>query len=195
MHKVRGNYSSPTCKRLKIYVEKGKSGQNMTDVSWNSAWHKWCVSEFDPPSKANVLFAGLFLNLTRFWTKLRVLVPCYPDFMENSNMFHQIHLVFGVLTCRSVLCLWNKSAGSLLQPQCHVLLCWGKEILWTRPSSNIMVIREYLALSGQDDHISQINCISHLKSCTYWIWICSSFQESHLNSLVFLGVLQTIDIP
>jgi hypothetical protein len=68
-----------------------------------------------------------------------------------------------------------------LQPQCQVLLCWGKEILWTRPSSTIMVIREYLALSGQDDHMSQIKCISHLKSCTYWIWICSSFQESQFK--------------
>jgi hypothetical protein len=29
-------------------------------------------------------FAGFFLNLTRFWTKLRVLVLCFPDFTENS---------------------------------------------------------------------------------------------------------------
>jgi hypothetical protein len=29
--------------------------------------------------------ALFFLDLTRFWTKLRVLVPCFPDFAENSN--------------------------------------------------------------------------------------------------------------
>jgi hypothetical protein len=26
------------------------------------------------------------LNLTRFWTKLRVLVLCFPDFTENFNV-------------------------------------------------------------------------------------------------------------
>jgi hypothetical protein len=42
---------------------------------------------FTPPSKTNVLFLQVFLlNLTRFWTKLRVLVPCFPDFIENSNV-------------------------------------------------------------------------------------------------------------
>jgi hypothetical protein len=31
-----------------------------------------------------------FINLTRFWTKLRVLVPCFPDFTENSNVWGRI---------------------------------------------------------------------------------------------------------
>jgi len=36
-------------------------------------------------------FAGFVLNLTRFWgTKLRLLVPCCPDFTENS-IKHQIY--------------------------------------------------------------------------------------------------------
>jgi hypothetical protein len=55
----------------------------------NSVWHKkWCISEFDPPLKANVLFYRFFKNLTRIWTKLRVLVPCFLDFTENSIMFN-----------------------------------------------------------------------------------------------------------
>jgi hypothetical protein len=37
------------------------------------------------PLNANVLFfASFFWNLTRFWTKLRVPVLCFPDFTENS---------------------------------------------------------------------------------------------------------------
>jgi hypothetical protein len=35
------------------------------------------------PLKAKVLFLEVFKNLTRFWTKLRVLVPYFPDFTEN----------------------------------------------------------------------------------------------------------------
>jgi hypothetical protein len=37
-----------------------------------------------PSLKANVLFCRYFYNLTRLWTKLRVLVLCFSDFMENS---------------------------------------------------------------------------------------------------------------
>jgi hypothetical protein len=37
-----------------------------------------------PPLKANVLSYMFFFSLSRFWTKLRVLVPCFPDLMENS---------------------------------------------------------------------------------------------------------------
>jgi len=55
----------------------------------NSVCHKkWCISEYDPPLKANVLFYRFFKNLTRFWTKLRVLVPCFLDFTKNSIMFN-----------------------------------------------------------------------------------------------------------
>jgi hypothetical protein len=39
-----------------------------------------------PGLKANVLFSRIFWNLTRFWTKLRVLVPCFPDFIGSSNI-------------------------------------------------------------------------------------------------------------
>jgi hypothetical protein len=38
------------------------------------------------PSRLMYFFAGFFLNLTRFWTKLRVLVLCFPDFTKNSNI-------------------------------------------------------------------------------------------------------------
>jgi hypothetical protein len=51
--------------------------------------------------------------------------------------------------CRSVACYWNRRAY-FVRAHAHVLLCWGKEILWTRPSSTIMVIREYLALRKLD---------------------------------------------
>jgi hypothetical protein len=32
------------------------------------------------PPRLMYFFAGVFKNLNRFWTKLRVLVLCFPDF-------------------------------------------------------------------------------------------------------------------
>jgi hypothetical protein len=48
---------------------------------------------FTPLLNANVFyFASFFLNLTRFWTKLRVLVLCFPDdFTENSIAIRNFH--------------------------------------------------------------------------------------------------------
>jgi hypothetical protein len=69
MHKVRGNYSS--CTR--------RSSENMLTKKerWDQNRHKnWCISEFDTPLKANVLFCRFLENLIRFWTKLRLLLPC-----------------------------------------------------------------------------------------------------------------------
>jgi hypothetical protein len=67
MHKVRGKYSSCTCRSSENICssnggaqEKGKRGskQNETQV-----WHKkWCISEFDLPLKANVLFCRVFFE-------------------------------------------------------------------------------------------------------------------------------------
>jgi len=89
MHKVRDNYSSCICRSSEnICSSRGCAQEKMKDgvkTRSNSVWHKkWCISEFDTPLKANVLFYRFFLNLTRFWTKLRLLVPCCPDFTENS---------------------------------------------------------------------------------------------------------------
>jgi hypothetical protein len=110
MHKVRGNYSSVHVGKFKIYVAAVEAFQkNRKDgvkTGWNSVWKKkWCISEFDPRSKANVLFCRFFLNLTRFWTKLRVLVPYFPDFTENSNIFNFFLLCGprGRDFCKSVL--------------------------------------------------------------------------------------------
>ncbi len=47
--------------------------------------HFWV---WPPPLKANVLFYRFIKNLTRFWTKLRVLVPCFLDFTKKSIMFN-----------------------------------------------------------------------------------------------------------
>jgi hypothetical protein len=38
-----------------------------------------------PPLKAKVLFCRFLLYLTRFWTKLKVLVLCFPEFTEKYN--------------------------------------------------------------------------------------------------------------
>jgi hypothetical protein len=51
--------------------------------------HFW-VSQQAPPSPPlspwmlMYFFGGFFFNLTRFCTKLRVLVLCFPDFAESS---------------------------------------------------------------------------------------------------------------
>jgi hypothetical protein len=39
---------------------------------------------FTPPWNANVLFRRFVLNLTLCMTKLRVLVPCFSYFTDNS---------------------------------------------------------------------------------------------------------------
>ncbi len=88
MHKVRDNYSSCRCRSSEnICSSRGSAQEKMKDgvkTRSNSAWNKkWCISEFDTPLKANVLLYRFCLNLTR-WTKLKLLVPCCPDFTENS---------------------------------------------------------------------------------------------------------------
>jgi hypothetical protein len=83
MHKIRGNYSC-TCRSNENILsssrgaqEKGKRGSKLDET-------QFCVSEFHPLLKTNILSCRFFLYLTRFWTKLRVLVLCFPDFTENS---------------------------------------------------------------------------------------------------------------
>ncbi len=39
-----------------------------------------------PPLNANNVHLQVVLNLTRVWSKLRVLELCLPDFTENSGM-------------------------------------------------------------------------------------------------------------
>jgi hypothetical protein len=62
--------------------EKWKTGSK---PGWNSVWHKrWCISEFDPPLKAKVLFFWRFLKISPgFGPNSGVLVPYFPDFTEN----------------------------------------------------------------------------------------------------------------
>jgi hypothetical protein len=66
-------------------VEAIRKKERRVKTGGNSVWHKKHISEFDPPLKANVVFWRFKKNLTRFWTKLRVLVPCLPEFTENST--------------------------------------------------------------------------------------------------------------
>jgi hypothetical protein len=49
------------------------------------------------------IFCRFFLNLTQFWTKLRVLMLCFPDFTENSNL----KLLFQKLNSKSQKILKN----------------------------------------------------------------------------------------
>jgi hypothetical protein len=91
MHKVRGNYSSCACRSSENICrsssggaqEKGKRGSKNL-MKLNLA-QKWCAFlSFTLPWRRLIMyfFAGFFLNLTRFWTKLRVLVLCFPDFTD-----------------------------------------------------------------------------------------------------------------
>ncbi len=92
MHKVRGNYSNcrgesseNVCRSSGGAQGKGKWGSKEDEAQFST--RNGAFLSFTPPSKTNVLFLQVFLlNLTRFWTKLRVLVPCFPDFIENSNV-------------------------------------------------------------------------------------------------------------
>jgi hypothetical protein len=57
---------------------------------WNSAFNAQVIIVV----QAMDFFAGSFLNVTQFWTKLKVLVLCFPDFTENSNIFFFFLFVF-----------------------------------------------------------------------------------------------------
>jgi hypothetical protein len=74
MHKVQGNYGSCTWGVVKMHptsVEASGKGEDGVKPGWNSVEHrKWCVLEFDPQLKANVIFWRFFFDLTRFSTKL-----------------------------------------------------------------------------------------------------------------------------
>jgi len=80
---------------VKIYVT-GVEGlmEEGVKTGWNSVYHQknWCFSQLPSPLNANVLFCWFFLNLTRFWTKLRVLVLCFPHFTENSNSLSSLEI-------------------------------------------------------------------------------------------------------
>jgi hypothetical protein len=86
MHKVRGNYSNCTCRSSSSggAEEKGKTGSKQDETRFGTKSGAF-LSLALRPLKANVLFCKFFLNFTLFWTKLRVLVPCFPDFTENYN--------------------------------------------------------------------------------------------------------------
>ncbi len=66
MHNVRGIIVVVHVGAVKIYVASVGSGhakrKERVKTGSNSFWHKkWCISEFDTPFKANVLFfAGVF---------------------------------------------------------------------------------------------------------------------------------------
>jgi hypothetical protein len=74
MHKVWGNYGSCTWGVAKMHptaVEASGKGEDGVKLGWNLVEHKkWCVLEFDPQLKANVLFWRFFFDLTRFLSKL-----------------------------------------------------------------------------------------------------------------------------
>ncbi len=70
---------------VKIYVatmealrkKERRGGQNRTKLSL-ALKKNGAFPSFTPPLKAKVPFLqGFFFNLTRFWTKFRVLVPCF----------------------------------------------------------------------------------------------------------------------
>jgi hypothetical protein len=82
---------------VKIYVaavealrKKERGGQNTMKLSLTQkkmgGIPRFTLASPPPPTlNANVLFDRFVFNLTRFWTKLKVLVLCFPDFtMENS---------------------------------------------------------------------------------------------------------------
>jgi len=64
---------------------KEREGSNHDETLFTTN-KKWCFSEFQPPLNADVFFCRFFKNLTRFWTKLRVMVLCFPDFTKNFNI-------------------------------------------------------------------------------------------------------------
>ncbi len=88
MHKVWSNYNSCTCRSSENTCssnggvqEKGKRRPKQDETQFITK--KWCIFEFHPLLKVNVLFCSFVLNLAQFWTELRVLVLCFLDFTKN----------------------------------------------------------------------------------------------------------------
>ncbi len=76
---------------VEVLGKKGRSGSKQDETQFTQKIAHLGVPA--PPPIANVLFfAGFFMNLTRFWIKLRVLVLCFPDFTEKSSMRSEINI-------------------------------------------------------------------------------------------------------
>jgi hypothetical protein len=98
MHKVRANYSSCTSRSSENIRssssgsahEKGKAGSKPDQTQCGTKCGAFL--SLTPSWRLMYFFASLKKNLSRFWgTKLsRLLVPCFPDFTENS-IKHQIY--------------------------------------------------------------------------------------------------------
>jgi hypothetical protein len=78
---------------VKIYVTAVQALRNNKErwgvkAGSNSVWHKkWCISEFDTPLKANVLFCRFFfLNLTGFLYQTQGTGAVLSWLYGNSNM-------------------------------------------------------------------------------------------------------------
>ncbi len=80
---------------VKVYVatvealrKKERGDQNRMKLSLPQQMVLFWVSPSPPSPTSSMLmyfFAGLKKNLTQFWTKLRVLVLCFPDFTDFPN--------------------------------------------------------------------------------------------------------------
>jgi hypothetical protein len=76
---------------VKIYVaavealrNKERGGQKRMKLT-SPRQNNGAFLSFTPIERLLYFFAGFFFwNLTQVWTKLRVLVLCFPDFTENS---------------------------------------------------------------------------------------------------------------
>jgi hypothetical protein len=78
---------------VKIYVVA--MGVFRKKEGWGQNWIKLNlahISKFDTPLKVNIFFCRFFFNLTRFWTKLKLLVPLCQKFLENSILSNIIVL-------------------------------------------------------------------------------------------------------
>ncbi len=114
MHKVRVNYSSCTCRSSENICsssggaqEKGKRGSKLDETQFGTKKmvHFWVSS---PPPRLIYFLAGFFLNLTLFWTKLRVLVLCFPVFTENSTFSRNFPSLTQFAPCSPYLIIFTR---------------------------------------------------------------------------------------
>ncbi len=71
--------------------ENGKTGSKQNETLF--ATKSGAFLSLIPPLEGWLMYLTFlqvfFLNLTRFWTKLRVLVPCFLDFTQSSNILRK----------------------------------------------------------------------------------------------------------
>ncbi len=128
---------------VKIYVMEVFKEKRKT--RWNLVYHKnWWFWNFIPFSILVYFVLGIFLNFSLFMTKLRVLVLCFPYFIDNFTTLMTI-----LSSCKFILI------------SCGCMFWWFFFLQWAfwlvcYQKTQVKITFLYSVLHG---HVKQYKCI------------------------------------